>query len=173
MTEEIERRPTRIGTYLSLALALLVTVFALPYSGGGAVFGGLGLTLLVAALTRGWRRIADLGGLALAVSVVLTGVNAPPPSQSPVATLVVLGAAVATVLAWDTAINAIGLGEQLGVEAETTRAEASHFLGSLAVGVFVSVVGFGLYQGAGPGQPVTAVVFMLVAMLVLISALRL
>lgn len=173
MTEEIDRRPSRFGITLSTLLALLVAVLALPYSGVGAVFGGFGLGFVAVATYGGYRRVVDLGGLALALAVVGIGSGVPSAKADPLAGLVLLSAAVAAVLSWDVAGNAIEVGEQLGRSADTVRAEASHALGSLVLGAFVSGIAFGIFQSAAGGQPVTALVFMLVAMLVLVSALRL
>lgn len=173
MTGTIERAPTRPGTYLALLLGLAVVLLALPYSGAGAMVGAAGLTLLGAATVGGWRRLVDLAGLVLALAVVTTGLRVPSSGVDPVAALVVLAAAVAAVVAWDVATNAIDMGEQLGRESDTIRAEASHALASTTVGVLVAGGAYSVFRLSSGGQPVAALALMLLAMLVLVSALRL
>lgn len=170
MTGTIDRRPTRFGSLLAVVLALFVVVLALPYSGVGTVVGATGLAMVGLATLGGWRSIADLAGLTLVGAVVATGLGGAAGDVTLAA--VVLAMALATVAAWDVATNAIEMGEQLGREGDTVRAEAAHAAGTLGVGAFVAGAGFGVYQVASGGQPVVALVFMLIAMLALVSALR-
>jgi len=86
---------------------------------------------------------------------------------------VTLACTVGTVVAWDVATNAVELGEQMGREADTTRAEVTHALATTGVGVVLAATSYGVYVLSGGGQPVGAVIALLVGALALLSALRL
>jgi hypothetical protein len=86
---------------------------------------------------------------------------------------VTLACTVGSVVAWDVATNAVELGEQMGREADTTRAEVTHALTTAGVGVVLAAASYGLYVLSGGGQPVGAVIALLVGALALLSALRL
>ncbi|WP_449289598.1 DUF7519 family protein [Natronobacterium lacisalsi] len=75
--------------------------------------------------------------------------------------------AVATVLAWDRAQAAIDLGEQLGREARTLRLEAVGLASSLVVGLASATVGYAIYVVGSGGQPVSALVLLLLAAVLL------
>ena len=79
---------------------------------------------------------------------------------------------IATVLAWDFGEQAISVGEQLGREADTTQLEITHAAGSTVVGVGAGALGYGIYLVSSGGQPVPTLVFLLLAAVVLTSALR-
>jgi len=173
MTNTIDRAPTRPGSYLALLSGLAVVLLALPYSGTAALVGSGGLALIGAATVGGWRGLVDLGGLVLALAVVTTGLQVPSSGVDPIAALVVLAAAVAAVVAWDVATNAIDMGEQLGRKSDTVRAEASHALATAIVGLLVAGGAYSVFRLSSGGQPVAALALLLLAMLVLVSALRL
>lgn len=173
MTDTIDRRPTRLGTVGAVLLATVVLLLALAYSVTGAVVAGVGLVVIGIATITGWRGGVDLAGLLLTIAIIVAGLAAPPPSESILSAVIVLAGAIATVLAWDVGTNAIDMGIQLGREGDTARAEVSHAVGSLTVGVVVVTASLAVFQMASGGQPVSALAVMLIAMLVLISALRL
>lgn len=162
--EEIDRSPARF----SLLVALVAGVFAVVATLAGpviaAVPGVAGLMLLGLGGVRGRRRFVSIGGGLLGAGVVVSGVgvNAPPPLVS------LLGATMA-VVAWDVAENAISLGEQVGANARTRRAELAHAVGSLAVGVVAAGAAYGAFVVAAGGRP-TAALFALAAGAVLLMA---
>lgn len=170
-TGTIDRKPTQFGTVVAVILSTLVVLLALPYSVVGGVVGGVGLATMALGTVVGRRSVVDMAGLALVGAVVATGLELPS-GGGPLVAVVVLAMAVASVVAWDVATNGIDMGEQLGRQGDTTRAEAAHAVGTATVGVFVAGASLGVYQLASGGQPVVALVFMLVAMLALVSALR-
>ncbi|WP_143085762.1 DUF7519 family protein [Halogranum rubrum] len=95
-------------------------------------------------------------------------------SVPPFVTFVAVGAAL---LVWDLGENAVGLGRQLGVDAETRRGEVVHTTGSaLAVGVGIVVAVVAMY-GLGPlsvpsgGRALLALVLALVALLAFVAAI--
>lgn len=164
-TGAVQRSPARLSGRLSVGVAGVVVLVVLPFSVPGAVLAAGGVVATGVAAVTGSRGVADLAGVGLLAGVVVAGQAAPPP--------VVLAGVVATVLAWDLVGNAIGLGRQLGREADTARAELVHAGASLAVGTVTALAGYVVYRvGVGRGVPVAAVVLLVVAGVVLVSALR-
>jgi hypothetical protein len=165
---EIDRRPVRLSAIVSLGAAAVATLAAILTASVGGVFAGLGIVALAPGLVVGSRRLVHVGGVVLAAGMVLAGAT----GAGAAAELFLLVGTAATVVAWDVGQNAVGLGEQLGQEAETTRAELAHIGATLVVGGVTVGVAYGLYQVAGSGQPLPALVMLLVAALVLTTALR-
>lgn len=162
---EVTRKPTTLSGGLATLAAAAVMVLGATQSVLAFAIGAVGLAALAPAVVFGSRTAADVAGAVLLLSVVALGAVADEP--------VVLAAAVATVLAWDLATNAIEMGEQLGREADTDRAELVHAGATLAVGTLTAGTAFAVYNLATGGQPVTALVLLLLAALALSSALRL
>jgi hypothetical protein len=161
---EIDRSPTRLGA----SLALLAGLFGVLGTGLGvlaaAAPGLAGLLVLGAGLYRGSRRLVSAGAVVLLLGVLLAGIGGGPPAGLVVGTLGAL-------LAWDYGENAITLGEQLGREADTRRAELVHAAAALGVGAVGSGVVYGVYLAASGGRPVTALVFLLIGVVLLAGAL--
>jgi len=162
--ESITRRPTTLSGGLSLVVGSLVLVLGALVSVPAIGPGVLGVTSLGLAVTYGRRRLADLGGVGLLLTTVAAGLSG--------SELLTLGCAVGAVLAWDLANNAIELGEQLGRETDTSRAELVHAGATLGVGLVTAGTSYVIYRSATGGQPVTAVFFLLLAAVALISSLR-
>jgi len=162
---EVTRKPTTLSGGLAMLSAAVVMLLGAGHSVLGFGIGAVGVAALAPAVVVGSRTAADVGGTVLMLSVIATGTAA---SEA-----VVLAAAVATVLAWDLATNAIEMGEQLGREANTDRAELVHAGATLAVGTLTAATAFAVVDLAAGGQPVTALVLLLLAALALASALRL
>lgn len=160
----VTRAPTRLASGAAVAAGLLAVVATGPYSWLALAAGTGGVLLLVGGLVRGTVRVVTTGGFALLVGALAGGLaGAPAPAT-------LLGAATA-VLAWDAGGTAVALGEQLGREAPTRRLELVHLGGSVLAGLLASGVGFGLYRVTTGGQPVAALVFSLVAAVLLVAAL--
>ena len=162
---EVTRKPTTLSAGLAMLSAVVVMALGGMHSVLAFGIGAMGLAALAPAVVLGSRTAADVGGGILLLAVVATGAVA--------GEVVVLAAAVATVLAWDLATNAIEMGEQLGQEADTDRAELVHAGATLVVGTLTAATAFVVYNLATGGQPVTALVLLLLAALALASALRL
>jgi hypothetical protein len=163
--KEITRKPASLSSTLAIVAAATTVLLAIVVSHPGAGAGVLGLAALATGVAYGYRGLVDAGGLGLLLSTVLVGFAG--------VEYVALLSAVATVVAWDVGNNAIDVGEQLGREAETQRIELLHAGATAAVGLLTAGVSYGIYQTASSGQPVTAVFFLLLAALALISSLRL
>jgi hypothetical protein len=167
-TERREREIDRSPTQLSASLALLAGLFGVLGTALGvltaAAPGLAGLLVLGAGLYRGSRRIVSAGTVVLLLGVLLAGIGGGPPAGLLLGTLGAL-------LAWDYGENAITLGEQLGREANTRRAELVHAAAALGVGAVGSGVAYGVYLAAAGGRPVTALVFLMIGVVLLAGAL--
>lgn len=161
----ITRKPATLSGTLAIVAAVAVALLSGVFSIGAMAASAFGLAVLALGVGYGYRWLVDLGGLALLLGTVLVGATG--------VEYVALLAAVGTVLAWDLGNNAIGIGEQLGREADTERAELLHAGATLAVGLLTAGTSYVVYQSASGGQPVTAVFFLLLAAVALISSLRL
>ena len=165
MTREIDRSPARLSSALSITAAAIAAGTSALASTVGLLLGGAGFLLVLVGVLRGSRRAITFGAVALLVAALLGGLASPAPH-------LLLPGVMATVLAWDIGEQAINVGEQLGRAAETTQLEAAHAAGSTVVAVGAGGLGYGIFLGASGGQPVTALVFLLLAAVVLTSALR-
>jgi hypothetical protein len=161
----VTRAVPPLSTALSLAFAAvglggvgLASAAGLPFAAVGLVGTAVGLF----GASRAW--LARGGTLAVA-GVLVAGARGAAPEPLLVG---LLGA----VLAWDVGEHGLGLGEQLGREADTARVEVVHAAASLAVGAGATVVGYGTFLAASGGQPVAALVFLLVGVVGLAAALR-
>jgi hypothetical protein len=120
--------------------------------------------LLVAAVT-GARPLVTVGALAVFVAALAAGVNGAPPA-------ILLGAVLAAVLAYDFGGTAVDLGEQLGRESDTRRLELLRLATSSLAGVVAATTSYLVYLVGASGQPLSAVVLLLITVFVLFVALR-
>lgn len=145
------------GTVAAAAAGLVDTLALLPAAAG--------VILVLVGCLRATRRVVTWGGGLLLLGTLVAGVRG-----ASVESLLV--ALLASVLAYDVAEHGIGIGEQLGREAETGRLVGVHAAATLAVGVVGAGFGYGVYTAAGGGQPVTALVLLLLSGVALVAALR-
>ncbi len=165
MTGEIDRLPPLHSGVAAVVMIGFLTLLAGVYAGLAAPFGVLSMFAAVVTMLRGWRRAAFWSGGLLFLGGIVAGIqNAP--------TVVVLLVVSGAVVAWDLLDNSVSLGEQLGREASTGRAEIVHVGGSAVLGLGVSLAGFALYSVAGGGMPLSALVFLLLSAVALTSVLR-
>jgi hypothetical protein len=160
----VDRAPTRLGSGVAVAAASVAALASGLYAWPALAVGAPGLLLVVVAVVRGGRTAATLGAAALVAAGVVAGARGAP-------VLPVLVAVGGSVLAWDAAGFAIGLGNQLGRDAETTRVEGLHLAASAVVAVATAGVGYGVYRSATGGHPVAALVFLLLGAVLLVEAL--
>lgn len=117
----------------------------------------------------------EAGGFAIGSGLLfLAALAGTAADVAPFVTFLCVGAAL---LVWDLGENAVSLGRQLGVDAETRRGEVVHATGSLlAVGVGVVVAVVAMY-GLGPlsvpsgGRALLALVLALGALLAFVAAI--
>jgi len=165
---EPDDRIDRSPTLLSSALALAAAVFAVAANAdapAALLTCLLGVLVLGAGLLTG-RQFAVTPGAGLLVLGSLVG------GTQGVPVLATLVGVAAGLLAFDLGSTAVALGEQLGREAETAQVELVHAVASTLVGgVFVGA-GFAIREAASGGQPLSGVLGLVIAVLVLIAALR-
>jgi hypothetical protein len=80
--------------------------------------------------------------------------------------------ALTGVLAFDAASNALAIGEQLGRESSTVRAEIVHSAASLGVGSTAIVVGYAVFAVSAGGQPLAALLLLAGGAVALVTGLR-
>jgi hypothetical protein len=144
-----------------LAVALAVTRPALNVHRLELAPGVLGLWVLaagVAPVRRGRERLLVAAGTGLVFLAVLTsGVVRTSDLPS------LLAAGALTVLAWDTAENAVSLGRQLGEAARTDRAELVHGAASALVAGCAVLLALGVHRLGVEGLPFAALAALLLA----------
>jgi len=153
----------RSGVVLALVAALVAGGAGL-YSWVALGLGALGFICFAAGALTDGPALVTAGAAGLFGCVVVGGVQDAP-------TLLVLVGTAATILAWDSARTALTLDEQLGrtTSAGTVtlvHAGATALVGALAVGT-----GYGIFRVARGGEAAGAFLFLLVAAVVLASAL--
>lgn len=135
-------------------------LYALP----ALAVGVAGVALVGVGVGRGTRWAVTFGAAMLFAGVLVAGVFGTP-------AMVLLLATVATVLAWDAGGTAIDVGKQLGREADTIRVQLVHIGSTALVGGLTAGIGYGIYLTVATGQPLTALVLLLVAALLLTETL--
>lgn len=160
----IDTHPPQIGIGLAVLfglIAVLTTAASLP----SLVPGLFGLLFLVVGTAREIGSLVTIGAGSFVIAILVAGIA----GTSPVFLLI---ATSATVLAWDTGIQAIDLGTMLGRKANTSRPLVVHSAASTAIAAIVSGLGYAVYHIVSGSQPVTALVLLLFGALVLIALLR-
>lgn len=160
----ISRTPVRLSSWVSASAAVVALVTSGFYSWPALAIGTPGLILLVVGLVRGVNRPVTLGAFGLFVGALVAGTQSAPPVP-------ILISVTATVIAWDAGGSAISIGKQLGRDGDTVRIEAVHLTASGVVGVVTAGLGYGLYLTGTGEQPIAALVFLLIAAVLLVEAL--
>jgi len=162
---DLTHRPSVLSASLS-TLAASASLVAVALADTNALLVALpGVALVGGGALRGSTRLVSLGGLALTGGVVLAGLAGGGPEA------LLLGA-LGALLAWDVAEHGIGIGEHLGREARTARVELVHAAVTLLIGAVAAGVGYAVYRGIAGGQPMAALVFLLVGVVAAVAALR-
>lgn len=161
--EPFDARPGRAALAIVLVPGV-VSALALLAGGPAALAGGLGLGLLLFGTRAGRRDAVGGGGLALLAGTLLAGAFGAGP-------VLLLVAASAGLVAWDTAEHAVGLGEQVGHRASVGRAAGVHAAGSGLLAALGAGAAYGVFRLAGDGSPL-ALVLLLAGALALLTVLR-
>lgn len=148
-----------IGTAV-LALAVISTASLVAFS-----LGAIGLAVVVGGLLISNRGLVTGGAVILFVGTLAAGIADASASRLLVAT-------GGIVFAWDVGRAAIDVGVQLGAAAETTALELRHAGASLLVIAITGGVGYAVFQVASGGQPVSAIIALLIAGVLLSLALE-
>ncbi|MEF8801269.1 MAG: hypothetical protein V5A38_05695 [Halolamina sp.] len=162
---EITRRPSRFGIGLALTLALLSVVATALASTVGAATSLVGVLALATGLLAASQRVVSIGSGLQIVGVLYAGYIGGSPEP-------LLVGGLTGVLAWDAASNAIAIGDQLGRETSTVRAETVHSAASLAVGSLAVVVGYAVFAAAAGSQPLAALLLLAGGAVALVTGLR-
>ncbi|SDR08119.1 DUF7519 family protein [Natronobacterium texcoconense] len=157
---DLTRKPTIASSVAAVVTATVAALVAGLVSVTALGVGVAGVVVLAVGLAIGNRDAVDVGALVVFLGILLAGLQGGATAVEP--TLV---GTIATVLAWDRAHAAIDLGEQLGREPPTLRLEAVGFASSLLVGLLAGTFGYAVYVFGGGGQPVPALVLLLLAAL--------
>lgn len=160
----VDRSPSSLSSALALAAAS-AAVMVSPASTAGLLVSLAGIAGLAAGLVTGRRRLVRLAGAALVGAVLLAG-------AAGAAVLATLTGVTAALLAFDLGTTAVDLGAQLGRETPTRRLELVHAAASTLVGAAFVLAGFAVHEYTTGGQPLSAVVGLVVAVVVLLAALR-
>lgn len=154
--------PARLSAAIAVGAAL-VAAAASAFSVAALGVGTLGAAVVGVALFVGSRRVLGLGVFGVLGGVGVAGLTGAPPEP-------LLVASAAAAVAWGVGENAIGMGEQLGRGADTTRAELVHAGGTIAVTGLAAVVATVAYRLSGP-RPSLALVTLLLGAVLLVLAL--
>lgn len=160
-----EREPVTLDqspTIVSAGLAILAAILAVATSSIVSLlslgFGILGLFGFAGGVISGYRPAVSVGTAGIVIGLLLGGLLGTPTE------LLVIGM-VGTILAWDYGHNAISMGTQIGRSSKTSRAELAHAGASLLLGSLVAAVGYGIFWAAPSSQPISALVFLILASL--------
>lgn len=127
--------------------------------------GTLGIIIFTLGLISSSRQLLSIGTVFLFIGMIAGGIFQTSTEQ-------LLVGMTAVVLSWDTGEHAINIGEQLGRDAKTRRAELSHFANSTLVGIIAVLTGYIIFKIGTGGQPVAALILLLFAAIVLLSVLK-
>lgn len=161
----IQRSPSSLCQWGSLGAGFIAVATSGFFAWTALGVGIVGFALLLVGLIRGSNANVTVGAFGLFLAGLLAGVWGGPVG-------LVLVSVTAAVLAWDYGGTAISIGEQLGREADTGRLEIVHMASSGTVGMVTAGIGYGLYLGGSGGQPVVALVFLILAAVFLAQALK-
>lgn len=160
----IDERPARTSSAFAIAASIVVVVVAATGGAIPSVVAITGLGLVGLAGVTAYRTALTAGSVLLFLAVIFGGIG----GLSPLAILIGIGA---TVFAWDVADHGLDLGRRVGRNARTRTNEFVHAGGSLAIAGLAAGFGFGVSIVISGGQPVTALVFLLLGVVLLASAL--
>jgi hypothetical protein len=162
----VDRGPVRVGLGLSTA-ATGTAILALAATGAPASVGlaAVGGAILLGAGFGDRQDLLDGGALALFLAVLFAGVSGGHPGP-------LLVAMVGTVVAWDAAEQALTVGEHLGQEAPSRRLVVVHVATTTLVGAGGAAVGYGVFKASGGGQPVSALMLLVLGGVLITWALR-
>lgn len=162
--ETVDHGPARLSGAVSASGALLTASAVGWYSLDAFGVAAVGAVVVVAGLVLD-RRVCLVGGaVGLVAGVLLGGIRG-----APVWALLV--GVSGAVVAWDAGDTALVLGRQLGTQARTRRVELVHLAGTLLTASLAAGVGYGVYRVATGGQPVAALLLLLLAGALLVRAL--
>ena len=163
---EVGHSPARLSGALAVVSALIAVLASGFASVLALLFGVLGLVALATGVfALHSQRAVGVGTAVIFLGVLVSGLMG---NTTPM----LLAATIGSILALDLGQNAISIGRQLSDDAYTRRGETVHAMASVAVGVLVAGLGYGMFLASSGGQPVGAVVLLLLAAVFLIWSFR-
>lgn len=162
---EVTHSPARASAIMATAAAVLA-VLASGTSLLSMVVAAFGLIGVAAGLFAvDSERAMAIGTGILFLGVVLSGVlgNTTP--------MLVFGS-LATILAFDLGENAFSVGNQLSAETDTTRGELVHAAASVAAGILIVGLAYGVYLAGIQGLSYGSLAFLLFGGLLLVWVIR-
>lgn len=159
----IHQRAARTSSLLAIITAGIALISM--NNPTATAIGTLGIIIFVIGVLNSTRKILSIGTSFLFIGIIAGGIF-----QTPTELLLI--GMTAVVLSWDTGEQAINIGEQLGRDANTQRAELSHFANSTLVGIIAVLSGYIMFRIASGGQPVIALILLLFAAIVFLSVLK-
>jgi len=140
------------ATVVPATVAVVAAAVAIP----AAAMALVGTVLMAVGVRRGTRRLHTIGGALTFGGVLLSaGAGAAP-------ALALIGGAAA-IVAWDAGEHAIGLGNQVGREAEARRGLLAHVGASAIAATAIVVLAAIVFVLARAGNPSAATVVLVVA----------
>jgi hypothetical protein len=161
-TVPVERRPAELSRLFGVGAGALAALSVAGFSFTAGAVAVLGLLVVVFGVVRGSHPSVSLGAAATIGGVLYAGLAGTPAP-------VVLFGVGASVVAWDLAGFSIDLGDQLGSEARTRRLEVVHATASVGVATVTAGLGYGVYTTATGGQPMAALLLLLLAGLFVVA----
>jgi len=162
----VNRGPLFASSVISVLAGAIAVVTSGLISLLALFFGVLGLGLVaVGVFVLDSRSAVSFGAGSILVCVLIGGVSGIP------AHLLLLSM-VGTITAWDVGHYGIALGTQLGKGDHNRRVEYVHAGITLALGIVAASVAYMVYTLSPGGQPVSALIFLLLATMFLGWAVR-
>lgn len=164
---ELDHRPALTSSIIAVFAGVLAMLTSGPFAGIALLFGLAGVSFLAVGLfVTGSRSWVSLGIVSLFVGILTVGVL----GTAPIPLLLI--SAVGLVVAWDVGQHAITIGEQFGRTTPTQRGELVHAAGSGLVGILGAGGVYGVYWAGTGGQPVLAILLLLLGAILLVWSLR-
>ena len=165
-TVEVDHSPARASSIAAVGAALVAALTSAPFSILALPVGFGGVAIVAGGLfLKGNRSWVTIGSAGLFLSALISG-----GFGTPIEILIVSMAA--TLLAWNLGQHAIGLGEQLGRNVETSRNEAIHGSAALIVSLLAAGLGYLVYSSVSGGKPVAALGVVLLGTVFLVWTIR-
>lgn len=147
---------------LLAALGVLVITAVSVYT---LIASIIGVVLLAVSLVRKSPSIFSLGMGALFGSILLAGLVGMAP-------MFLITASVLAVVAWNVGRNGFSIATEIGHGVSTLRIEIIHAISSIVVLAVGSSVGYAVYLVMTGGQPVLALLALLIGIIALLTALQ-
>jgi hypothetical protein len=161
---DFDPRPPTVAVLPAIAAAALSVLAVAAGSTTGLILSGPGAAAVAYGARDATRRYVTVGGaLAFAGAVVGAATGLP-------MSLAMVGG-VAAVVAYDTGEHAVTLGVDVGSEAPVAQSVLVHAAASVAVASLVAALGYGIYVFGPASLPVTGLVALLFAAVLLAYAL--